>query len=116
MLHYYHHLVSGAVGVSAEDESWANANMPLSCKTARSNGKAPEVSMARLCCKLNCSNPAGRIDQCFELIEESRDHFSYSHRSDSNHFSRFALRNAHTQVNHTHESSPKYIQHLALLI
>ena len=48
-------LVGGAIGASAADGSWAEGNMPLCCKKARLAANAPEVSMARLCCKLNCS-------------------------------------------------------------
>jgi hypothetical protein len=52
-------MLGGVVGIGAhQDEgSCPLSNVPDCCEKARSSSKAPEVSMARLCCNLNCSEP-----------------------------------------------------------
>lgn len=109
--------VSGVFGVSVADGSWAKGNMPLCCKKARLAANAPEVSMARLCCKLNCSEPgSGGLTNTSNLFTNQGTTLATAIVPTPAHFSRFEPRNVHTQVNHSHESNPKYIQHLALLI
>ena len=110
-------LLGGAVGASAADGSWAERNMPLCCKKARSTANAPEVSMARLCCKLNCSEPgSGGSSNTSNLSRNQGTTSATAIIPTSTNFSSFAIRNLHTQLNHSHDSNPKYIQHLALLI
>src|SRR2546422_11676506 len=50
-------MLGGAVGAGAHEGEGSMANMPDCCKKAQSSSSAPVVSMARLCCKLNCSEP-----------------------------------------------------------
>ena len=108
-------LLSGAVGVGAHDDSWA-ANMPLCCKTARSNDDAPQVSMARLCCKLNCSEPgSGGSSNASNLSRNQGSTSPSAIIPTPTHFSRFAVSSL-TAATNSHQSKPKYIQHLALLI
>ena len=108
-------LVGVVAGASANDGSWVEGNMPLCCKKARSATKAPEVSMARLCCKLNCSEPgSGGSSNASNLSRNQGTTLATAIIPTATQFSRFAFRNLPTQVNHSHD--PKYIQHLALLI
>jgi len=110
-------LASGAVGMSAAEGTWATANMPLCCKTARSTGTAPQVSMARLCCKLNCSEPGSGGSTNASNLSSNQGPISVSAIIPTpTHISKFAIRNLHGQANHSHDSNPRYIQHLALLI
>ena len=110
-------LIGGVFGISAAEGSSLNANMPLCCRKARSSGNTAEASVARLCCKLNCSEPA------------SGGSTSSSNSSGNNssipvaeivptpaHFPRFAIRNLPRDASHSSAANPKYIQHLALLI
>src|SRR5260370_32342818 len=50
-------MLGGAVGVGAHqgEGSCPMSNLPDCCKKAQSASNTPEVSMARLCCNLNCS-------------------------------------------------------------
>src|SRR5258706_16167339 len=50
-------MIGGAIGVSAHEGEGSMANMPDCCKKAQSGSKTPGVSIARLCCNLNCSEP-----------------------------------------------------------
>src|SRR5436190_5390877 len=52
-------MFGGAAGVRAHDGegNCPMTNLPDCCKKAQSASNAPEVSMARLCCNLNCSEP-----------------------------------------------------------
>src|SRR5260370_4412214 len=52
-------MLGGAVGVGAHqgEGSCPMSNLPDCCKKAQSASNTPEVSMARLCCNLNCSEP-----------------------------------------------------------
>jgi len=110
-------LVGGAVSASAEDGSWVKGNMPLCCKKARSVANAPGVSMARLCCKLNCSEPgSGGSSNASNLSRNQGANSVTAIIPFPAQFSRFAFRNHDSQPNRSHESNPKYIQHLALLI
>ena len=110
-------MAGAAVGVSADDGSWAEGNMPLCCKKARSTAHAPEVSMARLCCKLNCSEPgSGGSSTASNFSRDQGASLGAAIVPTPMHLSKFALRNVYTRINHSHDSNPKYIQHLALLI
>jgi hypothetical protein len=112
-------LLGGAVGVGAHqgEGSGPAANMPDCCKTAQSAGNTPEVSIARLCCNLNCSEPGS---------SGSNTSSSFSPQPgiapNSVGLPGIALYNgiapSSRYANSTlpHDSSPKYIQHLALLI
>lgn len=110
-------LLGGVVGASADDGSRAEGNMPLCCKRARSTDNAPQVSMARLCCKLNCSEPgSGGSSTASNLSRNQGTTSAIAIIPIPTQFSRFAVRNLYAQANSSHDSNPKYIQHLALLI
>src|ERR1700752_4135859 len=110
-------LLGGTVGASAADGSWVEGNMPLCCKKARSVASAPEVSMARLCCKLNCSEPgSGGSSNASNFSRNQGPASAAAIIPTPTNFSRLTIRNLHAQVNHSHDSHPRYIQHLALLI
>lgn len=109
-------IVGGAVSARADDGSWVEGNMPLCCKKARSAANAPENSMARLCCKLNCSESGSNGSSSASNLSRNQGPTSGTAIIPTpTHFARFALR-SHAAAGCSHESSPKYIQHLALLI
>ncbi|HET6976052.1 MAG TPA: hypothetical protein VFI24_07005 [Pyrinomonadaceae bacterium] len=110
-------LAGGTVGASAADGSWAEGNMPACCKKAKSTGKAPEVSMARLCCKLNCSEPnTGGSSSVTNFLRNQGTTSIITIVPSPTPFSPLAFRDLDAHLNHSRESNPKYIQHLALLI
>ena len=110
-------LLSGAVGASAADGYRAEGNMPLCCKKAQSNGNAPHVSMARLCCKLNCSEPGnGGLSNASNLTRNQGATSATAIIPAPTQFAKFANRSLHARITHSHAANPKYIQHLALLI
>jgi hypothetical protein len=108
-------LLGGVVGASAADGSWVEGNMPLCCRKARAITNAPEVSIARLCCKLNCSEPGSGTSNASNFSKTQVTTFATAVIPTPTHFSKFAVRNLDA-VNRSHDSNPKYIQHLALLI
>src|SRR5258705_2151074 len=66
-------LLGGAFGVGAHEGegSCPMSNMPDCCKKAQSANSTPEVSLARLCCNLNCSEPgSGGSDASFSLLPQ----------------------------------------------
>lgn len=110
-------LLGGAIGASAADGSWVEGNMPLCCKKARAVANEPEVSMARLCCKLNCSEPgSGGSSTASSLSRNQGTNSATAIIPTPAQSSRFAFLNHDSQANHSHNSNPKYIKHLALLI
>src|SRR5919205_1569731 len=101
-------LMGGAIGASADDGSLAERNMPLCCKKARLAASVPQVSMARLCCKLNCSEPgSGGLTNASSLSRNQKTTLATAIVPTPIHIARF--RNAPTQFNHSYESNPKYI-------
>ena len=110
-------LLGAMVGASAADGSWVEGNMPACCKKARSVTNAPEVSMARLCCKLNCSETgSGGSSNASSLSRNQDTNSATAIIPTTAHPFRFAIRDHYPQANASHNSNPKYIQHLALLI
>src|SRR5688572_24830498 len=108
-------LASSAVGLEAH--LGEGSNMPDCCKKAQSRSGTPEVSIARLCCSLNCSEPGS---------SGSNGSGSFSRQqvlSVSAAIIPTTARIAGVQFLHRYvriapspDSNPKYIQHLALLI
>jgi len=110
-------LIGGTVGVSAADGSWAAGNMPACCKKAKATGTAPEVSMARICCKLNCSEPGSSGSNGASNLSRNQGTTSTTAIVPvATNFSRAALRSLQSQLSQSRNSNPKYIKHLALLI
>ena len=108
---------STAVGVHADrhEGSCPMANMPDCCEKAHSASNAPEISMARLCCNLNCSEPGSGA---------ANNSANFSHQQGTMPSPAIIPSCAPFTVqfpdryssNSPHDSNPKYIQHLALLI
>ena len=107
-------MLTVAVGVGAHQQegSCPMSNLPDCCKKARSHG--PEASMARLCCNLNCSEPGstGNSASSFSMQQLSN---APSILSAAHVTFRIVFPRQQQQI-HLHDSSPKYITHLALLI
>lgn len=112
-------MLGGAVGVGAHEGegSCPMTNMPDCCKKAHLGGNAAEVSMARLCCNLNCSEPGSSGTSNSSSISPLQGTTSNMAIVPSvAAFSGFVLTASYLQATSSHYSSPKYIQHLALLI
>ena len=110
-------MLGGAVGVGAHEGegSCPMSNMPDCCKKAQSANNTPEVSMARLCCNLNCSEPGSGGSNASSSVSAQPGVTPVAAVMPnaapfSEPFGRYA------QSPHPNDSSPKYIQHLALLI
>ena len=112
-------MLSGAVGVGAHQQE---GTCPLTkmadcCKKALAGKKTTEVSMARLCCNLNCSEPGS---------SGSSNASSFSNQPGMTPIAvvlpNAAPLHAHKQLGRftlsprAEDSNPKYIRHLALLI
>jgi hypothetical protein len=111
-------MLGGAVGIGVHqgEGSCPLSNVPDCCKKARSSSKAPEVSMARLCCNLNCSEPGssgGNVSVRFASQQSPTPLLAVVPQPLI--FAWVAL-NPHMRIFHLPDSNPKYIQHLALLI
>ena len=112
-------LGGGLVGVSAPqgEGECPIANMPDCCKKAQSAGNTAEVSMARLCCNLNCSEPGSggsSNSSTFSSQQGSVLTVAVVPNTTPIHPIQFSLR--YSRANTLHDANPKYIQHLALLI
>ena len=111
-------MLGGAVGVGAHEGegSCPMSNMPDCCKKAQSAGNTSEVFMARLCCNLNCSEPGSSGPNASSIFSPQPGIAPNSVIMPS-----VAPHNAiavsSSYAGSTSQySSPKYIQHLALLI
>jgi hypothetical protein len=105
------------VGVHQHEGSCPLTNLPDCCKKAKAGANEAEHSMARLCCNLNCSEPGSSgfhgsasfspthsVPATGLLLANA---LSWNDVAVSSRYSHLAVPNY---------SSPKYIQHLALLI
>ena len=110
-------MLGGAVGAGAHEGEGSMANMPDCCKKAQSANNGPQVSMARLCCNLNCSEPgSGGSNASSSFSTQQAITLNGSVVPNATPFSDVALLGRYSQSSHPHDSNPKYIQHLALLI
>jgi hypothetical protein len=112
-------LTGGAVGMGAHEQegSCPMTKLPDCCKKAHSSSNTREVSLARLCCNLNCSEPGST---------GSNSSTSFSSQSsmtavalavpNASPFNRNPSVGPLPQKPQSEDSNPKYIQHLALLI
>jgi hypothetical protein len=110
-------MLTAAVGVGAHQQegSCPMSNLPDCCKKARSH--APEASMARLCCNLNCSEPGSTGDSSsssFSAQQGTAPSIPIALNAAQFDF-RIVLPRQPQQI-HPPESHPKYIKNLALLI
>src|SRR5262249_39767605 len=101
------------VGAQEHEGSCPMSNLPDCCKKAQSS--APEASIARVCCNLNCSEPGS-------TGSSSSSTFSTPQYASANAAVSGALINSkivftsHILRFRPHDSNPRYIKHLALLI
>jgi hypothetical protein len=111
-------LLGGAVGVGAHqvEGSSPSANMPDCCKTAQSAGNTPEVSIARLCCNLNCSEPGSSGSNTSSSFSPQPGIALNSAGLPSALYNGIAPWSCCTNSTLPRDSSPKHIQHLALLM
>ncbi len=112
-------MLGGAVGVGAHqgEGSCPMSNLPDCCKKAQSASNTPEVSMARLCCNLNCSEPGSSGTSSSSTVSPQQGTAPNTAIIPSAaRFNDVALLGRYAQTPSPHDSSPKYIQHLALLI
>jgi hypothetical protein len=112
-------MLGGAVGVGAHqgEGSCPMSNLPDCCKKAQSASNIPEVSMARLCCNLNCSEPGSTGTSTSSTVSPQQGTPpNIAIIPNATPFNGFALSGRYAQTSSPHDSSPKYIQHLALLI
>jgi hypothetical protein len=112
-------MLGGAVGVGAHEGegSCPMANMPDCCKKAQSAANTSEVSMARLCCNLNCSEPgSGGSNTSSNFSPQPGIDLNSVVTPSAAPYNGFALSSRYTNSTLPLDSSPKYIQHLSLLI
>ena len=111
-------LVAGTVGAGAHQQegSCPMSTLPDCCKRAQSNLHTPEVSMARLCCNLNCSEPGSSGTNSSSSRSQTFDTVLHHEitTADGVYYASLIVEN-HRFPRHR-DSKPKYIQHLALLI
>src|ERR1041385_7746504 len=108
-------MLSSAVGVSARyrEGSCLTSNLPDCCKKARSN--VPEASIAKLCCNLNCSEPGtAGSSSSFSTQQSTAPNATLTVNAAQFHSKIVFTR--HLQPFNLHDSNPRYIKHLALLI
>jgi len=112
-------MLDSAFGVGAHvgEGSCPMTNMPDCCKKAQSANKTPEVYMARLCCNLNCSEPGSSGPNASSVFSPQPGIAPNSviMPSVAPH-NAIAMSSRYAGSTLSQVSSPKYIQHLALLI
>jgi hypothetical protein len=108
--------ITGA-GVHGSEGSCPISKLPDCCKKAKSASGAPEVAMARLCCNLNCSEPGSSGSNGSSGISPqpviAPDKVELT---GARPFNALLMPRWQIQDRRSHDSKPKYIQHLALLI
>ncbi|OLE74893.1 MAG: hypothetical protein AUG12_00500 [Acidobacteria bacterium 13_1_20CM_2_57_8] len=109
-------MLGGAVGAGAHEGEGSMANMPDCCKRAQSSSSAPVVSMARLCCNLNCSEPGSSSTSASSSISFQQGTTPNTAIIPSVTPNGVTLLSRRAQSTNPDNSSPKYLQHLALLI
>jgi len=109
-------MLTATIGVGAHqwEGSCPTSKLPDCCKKARSNG--PQASMARLCCNLNCSEPGstGSSSSSFSAQQLSTTNTPVILNAAEFNF-RIVFPRPSQRIQ-LHESNPRYIKHLALLI
>lgn len=105
----------GGVGAHEHEGTCPLTKLPDCCKKAKSGANETEHAVARLCCNLNCSEPgSGGGSASFSPNQSvAPTDFLLTILLSWNDVA-FSIR--HQQSAGPNYSSPKYIQHLALLI
>jgi hypothetical protein len=109
-------MIGGAIGVSAHEGEGSMVGMPDCCKKAQSGSNTPGVSIARLCCNLNCSEPGSSGSSSSSISPQQAMASNGVLVPKAAPFSNPGRLGRTSQSPHVHDSNPKYIQHLALLI
>ena len=112
-------MLGGAFGAGAHEGegSCPITNMPDCCKKAHSPSNSSEASMARLCCNLNCSEPGSSGSNTSPSFSPQPGIAPITAvMPNAAPFDGSKLLDRYAQSPYLHDSSPKYIQHLALLI
>jgi hypothetical protein len=107
-------LLTGVVNGSAH-QIRGDSEMGDCCKKAQSASKNAEVSMARLCCNLNCSEPGSSgASMSLGFSPQSAGVQACAIQPQNMGVDRIA--NVRQFSPSPHTTNPKYLQHLALLI
>jgi hypothetical protein len=110
-------ILGGAIGVGAHEGEGSMAGMPDCCKKAQSTSGSPQVSMARLCCNLNCSEPGSSGSSSSSSLSTQQTVTPQSAvLLSAPAFGNIRSLGRYSQAPRPNDSNPKYIQHLALLI
>jgi len=112
-------MLGGATGSGVHDgeSSCRMSNLPDCCKKAKSATGSPEVAMARLCCNLNCSETGSSASNVSSSVSPQLVNTpDLIGLTDARPVSDLLLTRWQVQWSGSHDSKPKYIQHLALLI
>src|SRR6185295_15844885 len=103
-----------STGAHAGEGSCPMANMPDCCKKAQSADGTPAISMARLCCNLNCSEPGSSGANSLSSFANQQGSVANAAIIPSAAlFHRLQFSPKTSLTTHLHDQSPKYIQHLA---
>jgi len=112
-------MLGGATGagVHGGESACPMSNLPDCCKKAKSASGTPEVAMARLCCNLNCSETGSSGSNISSNVSPQPVISPHPIAlTGAKPFSSLLLTRWYMQSSGSHDSKPKYIQHLALLI
>src|SRR6266850_1810834 len=100
-------MLGGSVGVGAHQGESQMANMPDCCKKAQSASNTPQVSMARLCCNLNCSEPGSGTSTSSNLSPPQSTTPNTAIVPSATSFNGVTLLGRYAQTSSPHDSSPK---------
>ena len=112
-------VLSASIGVGAHESeaSCPMPNLPACCKKALSRHATAVVSMARLCCKLNCSESGPTTSNNSSSVSSQSGLTANSAAMPASITASHSFPRTLTSVaDSPFNSHPKYIQHLALLI
>ena len=107
---------SAGVGAHEQESSCPLSNMPDCCKKAQEAANTPSVSMARLCCKLNCSQPGSGGPGNASNTSSPRGSVPTPVIIPNTIAQPVTAGHQYSPLANSFNSNPKYIQHLALLI
>ncbi|HXT63229.1 MAG TPA: hypothetical protein VN696_09355 [Pyrinomonadaceae bacterium] len=107
-------LLTGVVNGSAH-QIRGDSRMGDCCKKAQSASKKAELSMARLCCNLNCSEPGSSGASMSSSFSPQAADVQACAIQPSN-IGGHRIANVRQFSPSPHTTNPKYLQHLALLI
>src|SRR5262249_49464417 len=103
------------VGAQEHEGSCPMSNLPDCCKKAQSS--APEASIARVCCNLNCSEPGSTGSGTSSSISTQQGVTAgNTHIVIATPINSKIVFTSHILRFRPHDSNPRYIKHLALLI